>query len=311
MVLTPRKVLKRAKWYIRELLPPISNVHRRGRKSFRRDAIVIAYVLGFLRGISTIRGLVRYLNEHEIEARQCGFYKGIPSVSTFSRARRELSPDFFEVLLGRMIREYTKHVGKRIPCIAIDSTPLEAYRARDEDARLGYSVDGRFFGYKIHVAVDARREIPLAVIITPGNEHDSPWLPRLLEKVRNQRIRFGVVIADAGYDSKENYEAIASCNVLPIIKKNKRNEKHGKHVKPYRTSIDQKKWNSYYRLRTSAERVFSRAKEVLRLREHAMQGLSITVLVLSVIIAMLTLALTALWIRKPELMLKVGMLVHK
>jgi hypothetical protein len=60
--------------------------------------------------------------------------------------------------------------------------------------------------------------------------------------------------------------------------------------------------------------VFSRAKEVLRLRlrEHAMQGLkSITVLVLSVTIAMLTLALTALWIRKPELMLKVGMLVHK
>jgi hypothetical protein len=47
-------------------------------------------------------------------ARRC-IRELLPSVSTFSRARSELSPKVFEALLNR-VEEYIKHVGRLVTC---------------------------------------------------------------------------------------------------------------------------------------------------------------------------------------------------
>jgi len=108
---------------------------------------------------------------------------------------------------------------------AIDSTHLWAYSSKfgkktcsckgkchcprdysDHDARWGTkSKDYTFFGYKVHLIVDAKSQLPLDVKVTPGNEGDSPSM-------------------DSAYDSYENYRfVIEDIGAAPIIALNPRN----------------------------------------------------------------------------------------
>jgi IS5 family transposase len=227
MAVTMRRVLTNVRRHARSLLPPSKDIRKTGRKGFRKHALVSALVLGFLRGIVTERGMERYLNEHRMEARLCDL-QAKPSDTTLGRVKRWLAPRVLEQLLNRAIKETIKHLGKRRVCIAVDCSPLEAYRSKDQDASWGYSTTkGWFFGYKIHAAIDAVTGLPLAVIVTPGNRHGMNYLPLLLRKVRENGIRFRVVIADSGYDGEVNYRAIKGFGAIPVIKRNERNRKDG------------------------------------------------------------------------------------
>jgi transposase len=84
-----------------------------------------------------------------------------------------------------------------------------------------------WFGYKLHLLVDARYEIPVAAIVTKANEADTTQLKPLLHKrdevLPERKLR--VVTADAGYDSRENILAIEERGALPVIPLNPGNEK--------------------------------------------------------------------------------------
>jgi len=43
----------------------------------------------------------------------------------------------------------------------------------------------------------------LKALVTPRNRYDSPFLPQLIQGLKPERV-----VADAGYDSKENREAV-------------------------------------------------------------------------------------------------------
>ena len=103
-----------------------------------------------------------------------------------------------------------------IPCrlLVVDSTPLED--GRNPEARWGYTSRGSFLGFKLHAAVN-QEGLPLKVLVTPGNRHDSPFLPHLLHGLRPS-----MVVADAGYDSKENREAVRKAGAKAIIARNPR-----------------------------------------------------------------------------------------
>jgi len=65
-------------------------------------------------------------------------------------------------------------------------------------------------------------------MVTTGNCHDSPSMPKLLEDMGS----INAVVADAGYDSEENYRCIVEeHNAIPIVARNKRNEKDGRFKK--------------------------------------------------------------------------------
>lgn len=64
---------------------------------------------------------------------------------------------------------------------------VDAYFHRDLDARWGYrDVDKPFFGYKLHILIDIKPELPIAFRVTPGNVHDSQEYLNLLEDVQQQ-----------------------------------------------------------------------------------------------------------------------------
>ena len=96
----------------------------------------------------------------------------------------------------------------------VDSTPLED--RRDPEARGGYTSRGPFLGFTRHAAVN-QAGIPVRAVVTPGNRHDAPFLPRLIQGLRPDRV-----VADAGYDSKKNRNAVKQMGAEPVIPVNPR-----------------------------------------------------------------------------------------
>lgn len=180
--------------------------------------------------------------------------------------------------------------------IAVDSTLIKAYakprkdcKCSDIDAKWGYDAMGRrVLGYKVHLACDADAELPLSFKVTGANVHDSKEYHYLLNDIYEREMKFRHVIADAGYDSKENYElTIEKYGAIPIIAPNRRNAKGG---------IEEplEGWKDLYRKRASIERVFSRLKEELYLKTLKVRGLwRVTVHVSISLITMLSVAVVA------------------
>ena len=96
----------------------------------------------------------------------------------------------------------------------VDSTPLED--KRDPEGRWGYTSRGSFRGFKLQVAVN-QEGLPLKAMVTPENRYDSPYLPELIQGLTPERV-----VADAGYDSRENREAVKKAGATAVLECNPR-----------------------------------------------------------------------------------------
>ena len=75
------------------------------------------------------------------------------------------------------------------------------------------------FGYKYHAVADATHGLPIIGFTTTAKRSDSPELPRLLGKAATAYNWFApkYVMADKGYDSMSNHQAVLKRNSIPII----------------------------------------------------------------------------------------------
>ncbi len=105
--------------------------------------------------------------------------------------------------------------------VIVDSTPLvDLY---DMEARWGHTGIGRFKGLKLHAAVN-QLGLPLRALVTPTNRYDGSFLPLLIWD-----LKADYVLADAGYCSKRNINAVRDMGAVPVIADNPR--KNGKSCK--------------------------------------------------------------------------------
>jgi len=183
---------------------------RRGNPGYSRLQAVRLLVYARLKGIGTDKGLVRHLKKNRDAVRALGF-KRVPHRTTVGRWWRRYAEILKEVF--EKLAELLQHP---LPCrlLVVDSTPLED--KRDPEAEWGYTSRGSFKGFKLHAAVN-QEGLPLKALVTPGNRHDSPFLPTLIQGLRPERV-----VADAGYDSKENREAVKKAGATAVIAWNPR-----------------------------------------------------------------------------------------
>jgi hypothetical protein len=146
-----------------------------------------------------------------------------------------------------MLRELLPGFGAKL---AVDSTDILAYsnghreNPSDTDARWGAkkksnskaegetgeggNQKGRkkepdiyyWFGYKLHLIIDAFYELPVAFVLTPANAADTTQMKPLLLKARadQEKTKPEAVISDKGYDSQDNNEFVyKECKAVPII----------------------------------------------------------------------------------------------
>jgi transposase len=177
----------------------------------------------------------------------CGFnFQMTPSNGTFTNFRDRLGEDTFYEILHNLIAQAITLKVIMGGDTATDSTHLWACSNRfgkkacsckgkchcprtysDSDAQWGHkSKDYAFFGYKVHLIVDTKSQLPLEVIVTPGNDADSPYAIPLLKGAREKHPDNKILSnsLDASYDAYENYRfPIEDMGVSPIIALNRRN----------------------------------------------------------------------------------------
>ena len=183
---------------------------------FPLDAMIKSSMIRRIKCMRSFQKLVNRYESNQQDAQSVGFKNNgngrckIPDRRTFRHWENiRIDNNTLGTAMDRCIialkNELEKHgeiLGRRI---GIDSTPLESLFNDDE---AGYSGHYEKTGYKIHGAYDLDRNIPLAIIITPMNEGDSPFFDVLLAKLHMLGIKFEKVFADGAYDSYEHFALV-------------------------------------------------------------------------------------------------------
>jgi len=226
------------------------------RKGRRDDYPIRAVWNSVLAGIvfehESVESLRRELGRNAELRQMCGFdvFKGgqaVPPASVYSRFLRKLFchqeqvDEMFDALVAQ-VRELLPGFGKRL---AIDSKAIEShgrpsdnkerdgrreceadwgtkrYRGVREDGSVWETVK-RWFGYKLHLIVDADYELPVAYKVTRASASDCPQLLPMVSELDQRQPGLldetGFLSADKGYDSeKNNRELWDTYAIKPII----------------------------------------------------------------------------------------------
>lgn len=229
--------------------------------------MLCAFICKALLGIPSENALHRELLRNPELCEFCGFVK-VPSVRTLNRfrARRHRTIEaLFKNLVAHFAQSYD--LGAHF---AVDSTPIPVSTA-DQDARKGYGTRGWFYGYKLHILASCETKLPLRAILTRGNRHDAPLLPRLLRAQEHTPGRY--VLADAGYDSEENIATLWDHGAIPLVQLNKRRgvQKSDLGVRGRQGfPVGGTDWKRHLRWRSQVEGIFGRLK-----REYLNGGISV------------------------------------
>ena len=205
-----------------------------GRPGYSMEALWRAFVASFFLNLPHTNALIRRLQDDPLLREVCGFGDLLPSRWTFNRFLSRLSKHLD--LVDECLSQVTDALRERLPgfgdTLAVDSStvrshsnpnkpepsdPEASWTAKQSTKRRGQDW---FFGFKLHLMVDATWELPVASYVTTAKESDTKHLLPLLAKAKDRHGWFKpkYVAADKGYDATTNYRGIVEVfNAIPII----------------------------------------------------------------------------------------------
>jgi transposase len=235
--------------------------------------------------------------------------------SQLTRFRNRVGVEKLESIMNTLIDELIKKRIIRGRKVVFDATFIRAYSKRDihdnskggsdPEARVGRNGKSYELGYKLHMAVDAKSELPLAVTVAPANDNEKKHAPELFKKaLRATKKRMKLMVADSQYSCKSQRERAADAGVrvvIPYPVNQMSGQKGLLRVDRFFRTHGPKREKRLYRLRSSIERVNSRLKEQLCLENHKVRSLRrVTVHSLICLIAMLLNAVAAVRLKIAE-----------
>jgi len=221
------------------LLSKLNKERNRRRDKYPYRMLWNTLIAAKVYGIATIAGLVRELSRNPALREICGV-KDTPKAYHYSRFLAKLAKPENQELLLEMFHGVVHGLAGLLPefgrSVAVDGTAISSRCNRfakdksDKDAGWGVrrraGADGSeemksWYGYSLMLAVDTKYELPVGFELVPGNVNENPRLPVVLGEVkrRHPEMPADYVIADAGFDSKDNCRFVLSeLGALPIIK---------------------------------------------------------------------------------------------
>lgn len=228
------------------LLIALESEHWTGRKGYSVRGMWSAFIAGVLSDCHSIAEVARLLKSNQDVRLICGFARDkLPGQDALERFLKKLLEhgDLLEECFSGLVEKLRKVLPGFGAKLAVDATDIEAYsngrrkHPSDPDAAWGVkeaktgsekppAAKGRardvyrWFGYKLHLCVDALYELPISFTVTPANENDTTQMKPLLNRagVSKPGHKPQAVIADKAYDSKDNCLAIfKGAHAAPII----------------------------------------------------------------------------------------------
>ena len=288
-----------------------------GRPPRNPLGILKALVVKRVRNIPSDRELYRRLWSDPELRELCDIedYEKPYHPSQLTRFRKRLGPERLERIMDGLVGKLRDAGAVKGDIVVCDATFVKAYSKRhpkddsrgysDREARVGRAGKTYQLGYKLHLAVDAHSELPLAVAAAPANENEKKHAPKLLEKaVKALNGRINVLVADPQYSSRRLRKNISNHGIKPVIpyptNQKPVEEEYLRVDKSFRAHGPER-LKRLYAHKASVERTISRLKQHLSLENHRVRGLrKILTHALLCIITMLLSALTAIKLGKPE-----------
>lgn len=233
---------------VEKLLAALERERWTGRKGHSIRGMWATLIAGVVHQSASLAGVVRLLKGNKAVREVCGFAKDkVPDEDALGRFLRKLVnhekelDECFESMVERL-RQLFPGYGKKL---VGDSTDIVAWsnghrrQPSDGDAKWGAKKASHrggkaegdkedekkddlyyWFGYKLHLLIDALTELPVSFVVTPANVADTVELPTLMEKAKLKRpdAKPDAVIFDKGYDSKNNNDVVyKEYKAVPII----------------------------------------------------------------------------------------------
>ncbi len=229
--------------------PVIAKLHqpdgnKRGPKPYPTCAMLNALIAMRLENMNTFTQLVERLTYDPHLRYICGFepFGTAPSKSCFSRFYAKLTKsDCLETLFSSLVKQAEEMGLLDLSSVAIDASKVEAYEKsvpRKNIVQDGNSADWgiksdtngnpiKWFGYKLHIGTDVKSGLPIAMKVTPANNHDSSVAMDLVAQCcANTHHKIEYFLMDSGYDHREIYSLIREkYHAQAIIALNKRGAK--------------------------------------------------------------------------------------
>jgi hypothetical protein len=258
-----------------------------GRPPRKPLGVFKAHLLRKLRHVPSDRMLVRQLWKDPRLRRICDIEKNEPpyGIAVLSMFRKRVGPERLMRIVDHAVELLVRKGRIKGEALALDSTFIKACSRRSLDNRTGYSdpesrvgraVKFRDLGYRLHLAVDCRSEMPVAMTVASANENEKKHSLKLLENA-SLHLKPRKLLADPQYSSQNLRDAALRQGTIPVIpyprnqmkgvkgilRIDRRFKSHG--PQPFRRA---------YRKRVAVERVFSRLKNLAGLTQHNLRGLA-------------------------------------
>ncbi len=241
-----------------ELMRALEDERKGRRDDYPLRAMWNSLLAGIVFQHNGIESLRRELLRNAQLRQGCGFDvlrggKAVPPSWAYTRFLAKLTRHWEAI--ERMFDEVIARLAERLPDLgvrlAVDSKAIATYAKpprkdadleneepdgrRDRDADWGTKTykgvhpDGtawekvkRWFGYKLHLIVDAQYELPLGYVVTQASANDSPYLLPLVENLHARHpelvARTRYLSADKGYDAKANNQDLFDLyGIRPIV----------------------------------------------------------------------------------------------
>jgi len=187
-------------------------------------------IAGIIYGHPTIESLRRELLRNPSLRRICGIsgidgIEGVPTKDAYYRFFKKLvkHKDLVEEIIDKLIEKLRGELRDLGKDTAIDTTEIRTYargkkepeESADPEADWGvkrrwekkkegklYEVIKRWFGYKLHMIVDANYEVPLKYKVTRGSRSDIGQAKEMVERLEKSQawMKIEHLIGDKGYD---------------------------------------------------------------------------------------------------------------
>jgi transposase len=202
-----------------------------GRPPRKPMGIFKALIIKRLQQIPSERELCRRLWKDDnlrelcdIEAEQNPYHP-----SQLSRFKKRVGTRRLQRIMNKLLKELLKRGVIGGETVVLDATFVKAYSRRDlhensrgksdPEARVGRNGKTYELGYKLHIAADAKSELPLAVIAAPANDNEKKHAPTLFRKaLKATEQRTKTVVADSQFSSRKLREQLSAQGVKTVIR---------------------------------------------------------------------------------------------
>lgn len=259
--------------YVLDSLPdePLMRELEAGRGKGRDDYPIRAVWNAILAGIvfchPTLESLRRELLRNAELRQVCGFdvtlgADAVPKPWNFSRFLVNLFR--CQALVDAMFDELVDRVKRELPdlgfALAADSKAIESagkpkdrrvgrdgrrekdadwgkktYRGTGEDGKVWEKVKA-WFGFKLHLIVDARHELPLAYEVTKASVNDGPLLLPMMERLDRRHPEIvrdaDHISVDKAYDSRDNLRTLQDRYAIKPLIDTRNDWKDGETTRP-------------------------------------------------------------------------------